>query len=87
MVFFLRHQPQTEPLSRDKLISRFGNLGPGDEEEAPEERQEGAFFKPSFLMSPQECGTFSLKALLVGPLGLCLVDPVMILEVVEEELY
>ena len=34
-------------------------LGPGDEEEAPEERQEGeAFLKPSFLMSPQECGAF-----------------------------
>lgn len=42
-------------------------LRPGDEEEAPEERQEGeAFFKPSFLMSPQECGAFSLRILLVG---------------------
>lgn len=39
-------------------------------------------------MSPQECGalSLSLRALLVGPLGLWLGDPIMTLEEVAQEL-
>lgn len=53
---------------------------------SPSREEEGeACFQSSFLMSPQECGASSLRASLVGPLGLYLGDPVMILEVLVKE--
>lgn len=71
-------------MSREQLISRLAvDLGMWRK---PQQRGRGrSFLQIQFPNESSRMWSFLLRASLVGPLGLCLADPVMILEVLVKE--